>query len=132
MKHSQVEYPPQITACINLLFCDDESDSDSDDPHNDPDGRLDVDDESENLVTDGCVSQLVWSEIINNFDMNMFAGTTSAVPPIYIAVEETVQTQTDCDFDLTEILSQFSHGVRENSCVYLAYLLGLAVIFSHY
>lgn len=80
----------------------------------DHDGRLEVNEENENLLIDSSVSQSVWSEIINNFDMNVFAGTfASAAPPM--AVEETVQTQTDCDFDLTKVLSQFSHGVQENS-----------------
>jgi len=79
--------------------------------YNDPDGKLEVNEENENSLVDCIVSQSVWSEIINNFDMNVFAGTcTSAAPPM--AVEETVQTQTDCDFDLAEVSSQLSHGVH--------------------
>ena len=41
----------------------------------DHDGRLEVNEENENLLIDSSVSQSVWSEIINNFDMNVFAGT---------------------------------------------------------
>jgi len=29
--------------------------------------------------------------------------------------ETGTEPKTDCDFDLTEVLSQFSHGLQENS-----------------